>query len=638
MRQRHPRGLFTLLFVEMWERLGFYLILGILYLYIVDTERGGLGLAGHVAGEIYGTYIAFLYVTPMVGGLVADRALGFRRSVLLGGLLMASGYFCLGVRSLPWFMAGLTLVCLGNGLFKPNISVMVGNLYAPGDPRRDTGFNLFYMGINAGACLSALLAAVLRNVWSFNAAFVAAGIGLLAGLVVLVVRWKPLAAADRRVTADTGDLRAGQLAGVVLVPARAAGLAGAWLGQRVGAIADTIGPITFGFLVATVPIAAYFARLVARATPEERPGLAALAPVFVAGAAFALILHLSGGLLTIYAERHTDRRASWIPDALDVYAQRAMPSYFANAGPDVPRPDPRTLLVVSDDEEAMFGARAVDAQTVGHLAERSLDGVEFVDPARVPADQRFLAVGVYPDASVVVAAHGGAHGGAAPAVSVRAGAEASQHVVATRTLDGARVALLPVSRATAAAVEAGTDEGTPALPPGQFLRLVNTELITAFLAPVLVVGLTPAVVAFFEWRRRRGRPVRTARKIVVGLLLASVSLAVLALATVAGGNGAIKTAVWWLVAYYVILTVGEVCLQPMGLSLVTKLAAPRLAGLMMGLWFLSGAVGNKLAGFVSGLEPTTTVFGVLAASVLLVAAGFALLLPRLDAAISRYGA
>ena len=142
---RHPQGLYPLFFTEMWERLAFYLMLGILVLYTTDTERGGLGLPLRQSVEIYGTYMAFVYFTPFLGGMIADRFLGFRRSIFIGGILMAIGFFFLGVRSEPTLYIGLGLLCLGNGLFKPNISAMVGNLYEPGDPKRDAGFNIFYM-------------------------------------------------------------------------------------------------------------------------------------------------------------------------------------------------------------------------------------------------------------------------------------------------------------------------------------------------------------------------------------------------------------------------------------------------------------------------------------------------------------
>ena len=123
----HPRGLKALFFTEMWERLGFYLMLGILFLYIIDTERGGLGFTTAVAGEIYGTYMAFVYFTPFVGGMIADRLLGYRRSVLIGGLLLAAGYFALGIRSMPTFYAGLALLCFGNGLLRQWLMMEIRN-------------------------------------------------------------------------------------------------------------------------------------------------------------------------------------------------------------------------------------------------------------------------------------------------------------------------------------------------------------------------------------------------------------------------------------------------------------------------------------------------------------------------------
>ena len=141
MSNKHPRGLFTLFFTEMWERFGFYLMVGILVLYATDSERGGLALDKVQAGEIMGTYLAFVYFTPFLGGMIADRFLGFRLSVAIGGVVMAAGYFLLGIRDLSTFYGGLGLLCIGNGLFKPNISAMVGNLYRPGDPKRDAGLD-----------------------------------------------------------------------------------------------------------------------------------------------------------------------------------------------------------------------------------------------------------------------------------------------------------------------------------------------------------------------------------------------------------------------------------------------------------------------------------------------------------------
>ncbi len=639
MAQKHPKGLYTLFFTEMWERLGFYLIVGILYLYITDTERGGLGMSNASAGEIYGTYMAFVYFTPFLGGMIADRYLGFRRSVFIGGILMAAGYFSLGVRSLPFFFTGLVLLCIGNGFFKPNISAMVGNLYEPDDQRRDAGFNIFYMGINIGASISALLAAPLRNLWSFNMAFVAAGVGLLIGTTILVFNWKKLAVADVRSEPGPDDFGMKQIVTTILLPAGVFGVLGYFLGQRLSFVVDTIGPVTFAFIIGMLPIMAYFGLLVKKAGPDEKPGLAALIPVYVAGGAFFMVLHLSGGLMTVFAEHNTDRRAEWIPRATEFYAQKAMPSYFGNSGPDVPRPDPRTMVVVDDDIEAMFGARILSRSAVDRLTSNPELGVTLSAPETVSEDERFLGCKIYPDEVVKVSREKDAHGVTTTSVRVVPDTTPPEDFgVLTRTIDGKIVPVMLVSEATLQAVFRNVGPDTPTLEPGQYVRLVNAEMITGLLNPVFVVLLTPLVVAFFAWRVKKGKPITTARKIFYGMVITAISLFVVVIAARLGHDGAAKTSMLWLALYYLVITTGELCLSPMGLSLVTKLSPKRLVGLMMGGWFLATSIGNKLSGFISGLEPTAQMFTILAIAILGVAAFIYALLPKLDTAIKKYGA
>ena len=640
MATKHPKGLKPLFFTEMWERLGFYLIVGILYLYIIDTERGGLGMSNASAGEIYGTYLAFVYFTPFLGGMIADRYLGFRRSVFIGGLLMAAGYFALGVRSMPTFYAGLVLLCLGNGLFKPNISAMVGNLYEPGDPRRDAGFNIFYMGINIGASASALLAAPLRNLWSFNLAFTAAGVGLLISVVILTWQWKGLAKADPPRTAPSADdVSMKQIMTTILLPAAVFGAVGYFVGQYLPFVVNTIGPVTFAFLVGMLPIAAYFVLLVKRAAPEEKPGLAALIPVYVAGGAFFMVLHLSGGLMTVFAEHDSDRQAEWIPKATDFYAQKAMPSYFGNATADLPRPNPETLVIVDADSESMFGARIVTESLVESFEQNPDRNVLVLDPSGFPEDERFLACGVYGDQNVNLAKSKDAHGVTTTTVKLSPeNASESRLVMLGRFLEGRNVPVILVTQETFDSVYRLADDSTPTLEPGQYVRLVNAEMITGLLNPVFVVLLTPVVVWFFAMLAARGREISTARKIFYGMVITTISILVMAFGAYLGQDGAIKTSMMWLVVYYLIITCGELCLSPMGLSLVTKLSPKRLVGLMMGGWFLSTSIGNKLAGFISGIEPSTMMFIVLAAAILAVAGFIYVLLPRLDAAIKQYGA
>ena len=232
-----------------------------------------------------------------------------------------------------------------------------------------------------------------------------------------------------------------------------------------------------------------------------------------------------------------------------------------------------------------------------------------------------------------------AHGVAHTSVKVSPdGAEAQGEVLVTRDIAGRQVPVLLVSDHTYDQVYELADESTGRLQPGGYVRLINAEMITGFLNPFFVVILTPVVVWFFATLAKRGRPVTTARKIFYGMVITTISILVMAFGSWLGQDGAIKTSMIWLVLYYLIITFGELCLSPMGLSLVTKLSPKRLVGLMMGGWFLATSIGNKLSGFISGLVPSTLMFLVLAAAILGVAGFIYLMLPRLDRAIKKYGA
>ncbi|MGL0928434.1 peptide MFS transporter [Vibrio vulnificus] len=188
----HPRGLFLLFGTELWERFSYYAMRAILVLYLTDTTiNGGLGWSTKDALDLYGTYTGLVYITPLIGGYLADNYLGQRRSILIGGALMAIGQFtlalpadALGLGSLHTFYLGLALLIAGNGLFKPNISTMVGDLYQEGDNRRDGAFTIFYMGINLGALIAGVVSGSVTTEFGWKAGFVAAGIGMLISLVM----------------------------------------------------------------------------------------------------------------------------------------------------------------------------------------------------------------------------------------------------------------------------------------------------------------------------------------------------------------------------------------------------------------------------------------------------------------------
>jgi POT family proton-dependent oligopeptide transporter len=189
----HPRGLSTLFFTEMWERFSYYGMRGFLILYAVaPVANGGLGFDVSHGANIYKWYTSSVWFTPIIGGLVADRLLGQYRSVLAGGVIIALGHFTLAFKALPAFYLGLTLIAVGTGLLKPNISSIVGSLYEPGEARRDAGFSIFYMGINIGAFAGIMGAGWLAQKVDWHIGFAAAGVGMTFGLIQYVLGRKRL--------------------------------------------------------------------------------------------------------------------------------------------------------------------------------------------------------------------------------------------------------------------------------------------------------------------------------------------------------------------------------------------------------------------------------------------------------------
>lgn len=190
----HPRPLWMLFGAEFWERFSYYGMRAILAVYVASAFFGMLpeGEAKAQASLTYGAYTALIYATGIFGGFIADRYIGYRPSIMLGGLMMAAGLFLLLIPDLTWFLIGLSVIVVGNGLFKPNISTMVGMLYPPNDARRDSGFTTFYMGINAGAFFAPIICGTLIGAkFGYQWGFFAAGVGMILGLLVfhLLTGW-----------------------------------------------------------------------------------------------------------------------------------------------------------------------------------------------------------------------------------------------------------------------------------------------------------------------------------------------------------------------------------------------------------------------------------------------------------------
>ena len=500
--RKHPKGLPFLFLTEMWERFGYYLMIGIFLLYMIDTDTGGLGFAKKESADIYGTFIALVYLTPFIGGLLADRLLGYRVSITIGGILMGLGYSALAIPGMTAFWGALFLIIIGNGFFKPNISTLLGNLY--NDPEhkiyKDAGYNIFYMGINIGAFVCNFVAAYLRNHFGWGYAFAAAGIGMFVGVLIFWLGNKHYQHADVKKEAKQAGGSVGKLLGSILLPAAVAGTLGWFIpGNIFGS--DS----TDAFLFATIPVIVFFLSILVKAEPKEKQPIAALLTIYMIVILFWAIFKQNGTALTVWAENYTDRE---IPTALvPVAKSMGMVQTLTNDLGEYPAYDQYFRAPIGDD-----GKVVTDSTTHPYFINA---------PARLPAK-------------------------------------------------------------------------------GVSIKLLSTEIFQS-VNPFFVIVLTPLVVGFFAMLRRRNREPSTAAKIGWGLLITSLSSLVMVAAVYVTHNGFEKGAAWWLIGTYGVVTVGELCLSPMGLSLVNKLAPARIAGLMMGGWLLATSIGNKLSGVLASM-------------------------------------
>ena len=406
----HPRGLSTLFFTEMWERFSYYGMRGFLILYLTAAvTSGGLGFDVKDGARIYALYTSTVWLTPIVGGFIADRFLGQYRSVLIGGIIIALGHFTLAFHAVAFFYMGLALIVIGTGMLKPNVSTLVGSLYEASDQRRDAGFSLFYMGINIGAFLGITGAGYLAEKIDWHVGFAAAGVGMTLGLIQYV-RGK------------------GRLQVAI---------------DRLAARPKETGP---GMAVPTA---------VESLTATDWKRIAAIFVLFIFAALFWGAYEQAGSTLNLFADRNTDR--------------------------------------------VIFGWEM----------------------------------------------------------------------------------------------------------PASWLQAVQ---------PVFVILLAPVLA--WLWVRLGKREPSSPAKFALALLFAGLAFLLLVPAASLAQSGAgVKVSPLWLVLAYAIEELGELCLSPVGLSAVTKLAPPRLVGRMMGVFFLSNWLGNLLAGWTAGFfssMPLPTLFGAVA--------------------------
>jgi proton-dependent oligopeptide transporter, POT family len=302
----HPRGLSTLFFTEMWERFSYYGMRALLILFMTATvANGGLGFPVSKAGAVYGLYTSMVFLLSVPGGWLADRITGARNAVLWGGVIIALGHFSMAIPSLPTFYLGLSLIVLGTGLLKPNISTMVGALYSENDVRRDAGFSIFYMGINIGALISPLICGYLGENINWHYGFGAAGVGMTLGVIQYVFGGKYLGTAGRASTRKEADFRLLRRVLTVILIAAAAGTIVVFSGL-VAFSAEGLSDV-FAFILSGIVVACFAWLLTAKGySPVERRRFWAILVLFLASALFWSAFEQAGSTLNLFAERNTN--------------------------------------------------------------------------------------------------------------------------------------------------------------------------------------------------------------------------------------------------------------------------------------------------------------------------------------------
>jgi len=625
---KHPKGLWYLFGTEMWERFGYYLMLGIFSLYMLDSwSTGGMGFTPSLKSDIYGTYLGLVYLTPFIGGLLADRLLGYRRSIVMGGLMMAAGYFCLSIHSETTFFVALALIILGNGFFKPNISTLVGNMYSTDEMKhlKDSGYNIFYMGINIGAFICNFVAAYMRINYGWGHAFAAAGIGMLIGVTIFVLGTKHIKHVDVVKPVQEGDMSTLKILALTVLPMFVFGIIGYLIpGNLLGT--DT----NDAFIIGCLPVIGFFIYLAFKSEARESRAIKALLAVFTCIILFFAIFHQNGDALTVWAEDHTDREMpSSITGAADAagmaqlvenspmikdeatyevsisflnVTQSALPKEdFKNrkeCAEKIERIDKsyKYFTNLSKSDVPALKGNKVDAVTAAKIENDSIlqdpEKLTLISLAETPSQQL-------------------------PSVLSE---KKSIAILVTETTKQIKEKEVALAKAKDTGEQKALKDSLTALNSAQHvydylqkndlihksnadvpnLKLYSTELYQS-INPFWVVVLTPLMVGIWGFFRRKKKEPSTPAKIAIGLVITALSALVMVGAVFATNGLSAKAGSMWLLASYGVITIGELCLSPMGLSLVSKLSPPRITALMMGGFFLAISVGNKLSGMLSSL-------------------------------------
>jgi POT family proton-dependent oligopeptide transporter len=517
--QGHPSGLYVLFGAEAWERFSYYGMRALLVLYLTKA----LGVPKEHALEIYGLYTGLVYLTPLLGGYLADKILGRRKAVLIGGILMGLGQIFLMFPATLTLALGLLIA--GNGFFKPNISTMVGGLYREGDTRRDGAFTIFYMGINLGAFMSPIVCGNLGERVGWAVGFGSAAVGMALGLAQFIYGQGHLGATglppakkgdegEKKEIGGTGPYREGALPSgprtvliardyidvliwCVSTAAVVYGVLFAW--NFVGPVFSALPGAAKGLLF-LAGVGAVFYQLYKGSSASEAKEVSVIIILVLFNIFFWMGFEQAGGTMTLFADEQTDRNVG------------GLGMFFIAA-----------FVFLC----AYNFRRSTKAEVSGQALWLTLTGGFVLLAVAV------LGLGVY-------------------------------------DLVTGKMTNIPASQ----------------------FQAIN---------PLLIVALAPTFSNMWDKLDSGKYKSSTPTKMAIGMILLGVGFGVLYVGQKLAISSGTKASAGWLAGVYFIHTVGELCLSPIGLSMVTKLAPPRVTSLAMGLWLFSSAVANYLAGILESL-------------------------------------
>ncbi|MBK7388012.1 MAG: peptide MFS transporter [Bacteroidia bacterium] len=526
VNQGHPKGLYLLFFTEMWERFSYYGMRAIFILFMTKA----LFMSEAESSNIYGSVTGLVYLTPLLGGYIADKFWGNRKSILVGGILMAIGQFLLffsgsavvdgaqSASSIALMWGGLTFLIIGNGFFKPNISTMVGQLYPVNDSRIDGAFTIFYMGINMGAFFSPLICGGLGdtgNIHDFKYGFLAAGIGMVISTISFELlknkhlvdpEGKPLGMPKAKMSAGTWGIILGSIAIIYALmnfQTIVAWIFGADAVATEGTLAYTVAHLDLvAYLIYTSMVVMPIVILTDKSlTKDERERIIVIFILAFFVVFFWACFEQAGASLTLFADQQVDRNI-----------QMSVSKY---------------IIMISGAVLGFFLAKAF-----GWFFDWSK---KFILGIQVVIGALLLGLTLY-------------------------GTIGDFHMTEF---------------------------------PASWFQSIN---------PLAIIVLAPVFTML--WGKLAGVNMEPSSplKMALGLALVALGYVIIAYA-VHGVDSNTKIAMFWLFALYIVHTMGELCLSPIGLSMVSKLAPLRLSSLLMGTWFLANAAANKFAGTLSALIP-----------------------------------